>query len=59
MPEKQMGFETKMEVHFEEWLILLIIHVFIFPPPIGPDISGLLNSSLTFYYGFPGDEILD
>lgn len=49
MPEKQMGFETKMEMHFEEWLILLIIHAFIFLPLTGPGIvSGLLTVVLLF-----------
>lgn len=57
MPEKQMGFETKVEVHFEEWFILLIIHAFIFPPPTGQGtVSGLLT---VVFYCFPGDEILD
>lgn len=57
MPEKQMGFETKMEVYFEEWFILLIIHAFIFPPPTGQGtVSGLLT---VVFYCFPGDEILD
>ena len=57
MPEKQMGLETKMEVHFEEWLILLIIHAFIFPPPTGQGtVAGLLT---VVFYCFPGDEILD